>query len=305
MKDLNRGNFFKLILSTLLLNQIFSLNGKDLKRIKIKKRMIPSGNEKIPIIGLGTWRTFDIDENDLKSISNLKEILDQFIQEGGNLIDSSPMYGNSEKIIGKLNSGNQQNLFLATKVWTSGKENGIAQIESSFKKMNTNFIHLFQIHNLVDWKTHLKTLRKYKEKGRIKYIGITHYTKSAFSEMEKIMKTEEIDFIQIPYSVVLRDAENKILPLAKDKGIATLINRPFEGGDLFSRYKNKKVPEFIKNFGCNSIAQVLLKYILSTGGVTCVIPATSKIKHLLDNMHAGKGRLPDEKERKEIIKYFT
>ena len=265
--------------------------------IKVNKRTIPSSGENLPVIGLGTWQTFDTNG----SVANLQEIVRLFVEYGGTVIDSSPMYGNAEKVTGLIHANlDKPPLFLATKVWTTGKENGIRQIENSFRYFRTNIIDLLQIHNLTDWQIHINTLRQLREEGRIRYTGITHYVPSAFGAMEKIMKTEKIDFIQIPYSVVLRDAEKSILPLARDKGIAVLINRPFEGGDIFRSFKTRPVPDELKKFG--NWSQIFLKFILSHPDVTCIIPATSKKDHLELNMKAGSGILPDNNEREKIAK---
>ena len=271
----------------------------------MQERIIPSSGEKIPVIGIGTWQTFDVSEKS-SSFSGLENLLGVFLDKGGRLIDSSPMYGNSERISGILGKKIGREKFIyATKVWTSGESSGKKQIQQSFDRFQTEKIELFQIHNLLDWKTQIKTLRELRESGKIKYIGITHYIRSAFPEMEKIMKSEKLDFIQIPYSVEEREAEKRILPLAEEKGIAVLVNRPFEGGDLFRKFKGKSVPEFAKDLQSDSIAGLLLKYILHRKEVTCIIPATSKISHLSENMQSGTGRMPDKFEAEKIVKFFN
>ncbi|MDX1960886.1 MAG: aldo/keto reductase [Leptospiraceae bacterium] len=268
------------------------------------ERKIPSSGVNIPIIGLGTWKTFDKAPS-IESLDVLKNIVLKFYEIGGRLIDTSPMYGLAEENIGRIVSFlNFNNLLYATKVWTSGKDAGIKQIEESFTKMKVSYIELFQIHNLVDWKTQIKSLKLLKEKGRIRYIGITHYHSGAFSEMEKIIKLEKIDFIQIPYSIERVEAEESILPLCKDNGIAVLINKPFEEGNLFRKVKNKVLPNSALEIGIKTWAQFFLKYIISNDAVTCVIPATDKLNHLEDNMHAGFGVLPNLGLRKEFRKYF-
>ncbi|HMY67274.1 MAG TPA: aldo/keto reductase [Leptospiraceae bacterium] len=281
------------------------LSAEKTKEKGLQERIIPSSGEKIPVIGIGTWQTFDVSEKS-SSFSELEKLLALFQEKGGKLIDSSPMYGNSEKISGILGKKLGREKFIyATKVWTSGESSGKNQIRESFHRFQAEKIEIFQIHNLLDWKTHIKTLRELKESGKIKYIGITHYVRSAFPEMEKIMKSEKIDFIQIPYSVQEREAEKRILPLSEEKGIAVLVNRPFEGGDLFRRFKGKSVPEFAKDFQSDSIAGLLLKFILHRKEVTCIIPATSKTSHLSENMQAGAGRIPDRSEAEKILQFFS
>ncbi|MCP5503172.1 MAG: aldo/keto reductase [Leptospiraceae bacterium] len=267
----------------------------------MQTRIIPSTSESIPVIGLGTYMSFDMTAG-TKAFQNQVEVYKKFYSLGGRLLDSSPMYGLAEEAIGHI-VPKTDSIFYATKVWTRGKDSGIQQMNESFKKMKTEKIDLMQIHNLIDWKTHLKTLRDWKERGKIRYIGITHYVSSAFSQMETIMKTEPIDFIQIPYSVETRDAENRILPLAKERKIAVLVNRPFEGGSIFHSFNNKKLPDYFSSLGCKTVASVFLKYILSEPAVTCIIPATTKLQHMKDNMEAGFS-LPEKSEQKNILKYL-
>ncbi|TGK01291.1 aldo/keto reductase [Leptospira langatensis] len=271
---------------------------------RMLKRRIPKTGEEIPAIGLGTWQTLDVDP-DPSSLAPLKEVLSEFLNTGGGIVDSSPMYGRSEEIFGILSKDipekEKRKFFLATKVWTRGEAAGKAQIEASFRKMKADKIDLFQIHNLLDTQTHLKTLRDLKDRAKIRYIGLTHFTSSAFPEMEKISIKEKPDFLQIPYSVITREAEQRILPFALENGIAVLVNRPFEEGGLFRKAKGKTLPDYFKEWDCNSFAQAFLKYLLSHPGVTAVIPATSKVSHLKDNMQAGLGRFPDAKERKVFL----
>ncbi|TGM03117.1 aldo/keto reductase [Leptospira barantonii] len=272
---------------------------------KMLERTIQRSGEKIPAIGLGTWQTMDISK-DSTELESLREVWKEFIDNGGTVVDSSPMYGRSEEIVGILASSlaeeKKKKVFYATKVWIRGESAGKAQIQSSFEKFKTNRIDLFQIHNLVDTNTHLKTLRFLQEGQKIRYLGLTHYVSSAFPEMEKIAKTENMDFIQIPYSIATRAAEERILPFAQENGIGVLINRPFEEGELFRRVKGKTLPDYFKEWDCDSFGQTFLKYILSHPAVTCVIPATSKISHLRDNLKAGFGKLPSGKDREEFRK---
>ena len=269
------------------------------------KRVIPSSGEEMPVIGLGTSRVFDIEPS--KNELNVREqILDIFYENGGRLIDTSPMYGMSEEIIGMTAKKfiEKNRFFLATKVWTEGRENGIRQIEESFQKMRADKISLIQVHNLLDWKTQIKTLRSLKDEGQIDYIGITHYKSNAFDEMIKIMKAEKVDFAQFNYSMGEREAEQKILPFCKENGIATLINRPFMRGRLFRETQKKKLPSWVSDYDIDSWGQFFLKYIISNDAVTNVIPATSKTKNMLDNASAGMGKMLDEKAKKRMLGVF-
>jgi diketogulonate reductase-like aldo/keto reductase len=268
----------------------------------MNKRRIPSSNEEIPVIGLGTWQTFDVG-NSKQEREPLKEVLKILIKNGGSLIDSSPMYGRSEKVVGELTTelGIKSSIFEATKVWTTGLNDGRNQLNNSFRLLQTNSLDLLQIHNLLDWKTHLRTLQDLKEKKQIRYIGITHYHQGGYAEMEKIMKHEPIDFIQINYNLATREANEKLLPLAQDKGIAVIINRPYEGGTLFRKFKNKPLPEWAAEFNAKTWGQFFLKFILANQAVTCVIPGTSKPKHMTDNTQAGYGDLPNDTHIKKMI----
>ena len=259
----------------------------------------------MPVIGLGTSRVFDIEPS--KNELNVREkILEVFYENGGRLIDTSPMYGMSEEIIGITAKKyiEKNRFFLATKVWTEGRENGMRQIEESFQKMRTDKISLIQVHNLLDWKTQIKTLRSLKDEGRIDYIGITHYKSNAFDEMVKIMKAEKVDFAQFNYSMGEREAEQKILPFCKDNGIATLINRPFMRGRLFREVQEKKLPSWVSDYDIDSWGQFFLKYIISHDAVTNIIPATSKPKNMLDNARAGMGRMLGKKAKKRMLEVF-
>jgi len=218
-------------------------------------RAIPSSDEKLPAIGLGTWRTFDVDfTSDTRR--QLEGVLSLFVKLGGRVIDTSPMYGRAEEVIGDLTAtlGIRDKLFLATKVWTRGKESGISSMERSMVRLRTKHIDLMQVHNLVDVHTHLATLREWKEQGRIRYLGITHYESGAFGEVEKIMRSEKLDFVQINYSVMEREAEERVLPLAQERGIAVVVNRPFGGGDLFEQARTKPLPAWATEFDCRSWA---------------------------------------------------
>jgi diketogulonate reductase-like aldo/keto reductase len=267
----------------------------------ILTRPIPSSGEAIPAVGLGTWRTFDVGPAPAER-APLKTVLQRFVELGGRVIDSSPMYGTAESVAGDLAAdlGVTDTLFFATKVWTSGREAGVAQIEQSFRRFRTKRLDLLQIHNLLDWKTQLRTLGDFKQTGRIRYLGVTHYTSSAYDELERVLRSEQLDFLQVNYSVGEREAERRILPLAAERGIAVLVNRPFSEGGLFQRVRGKALPTWASEIGCESWAQLLLKWVLGNPAATCVIPATSRPEHLVDNMNAGVGALPDEKMRNQI-----
>jgi diketogulonate reductase-like aldo/keto reductase len=265
-------------------------------------RAIPSSGEKVPVVGLGTWEVFDVDLRPDKE-KQLGDVLSTFVQLGGRVIDSSPMYGRAEAVIGVLaiKLGLREKLFLATKVWTQGRAEGIESMERSMSRFQTKRIDLMQVHNLVDVSTQLATMRDWKAQGRFRYIGITHYNSGAFPQVEKALRSEKLDFLQINYSIMEREAEERILPLAQDRQVAVIINRPFGGGDLFRRVRSKPLPEWAAEIECRSWAQFFLKWILGHGAVTCAIPATDKVEHLRDNMEAGRGRLPDAKMRHRIL----
>jgi aryl-alcohol dehydrogenase-like predicted oxidoreductase len=264
-------------------------------------RPIPSGSETIPVIGVGTWRVFDVGTG-ASERAPLRDVLRSFVALGGRMIDSSPMYGAAETVAGDLASdlGVVDKLFVATKVWTSGREAGIAQMERSMKLLRKPTLDLMQIHNLLDWRTHLKTLREWKQAGRVRYIGVTHYTSSAYDELERVLAAEPLDFVQVNYSLAEREAEKRILPLARDRGVAVIVNRPFAEGDLFGRVRGRAVPEWSKDLGCDSWAQLFLKWILGHPAVTCVIPGTGKPQHLADNVKAGHTPIPDAALRDRI-----
>ncbi len=251
---------------------------------------------------MGSSRTFDISLDDTTR-TQLSEVLQRFFDHGGTLIDSSPMYGSAESVLGELLQGvsNKDVLFAATKVWTDGKESGIQQMGQSMERMHVDRFDLMQIHNLRDWKIHLKTLRDWKEQGKIRYIGITTSHNRAHDELIEALKAERFDFVQFSYNLGNRESEKRLLSLAKDKGIATLINRPFQRGELFQHVKGKSLPDWAGEFDCASWAQFFLKFVLSHPAVTCAIPATSKPRHMADNMAAGFGRLPDDAMRKRMI----
>jgi diketogulonate reductase-like aldo/keto reductase len=271
-------------------------------KLPLLQRKIASSGEPIPVIGLGTWQAFDVGPDQAER-RPLEEVLALFVRLGGKVVDSSPMYGRAEQVIGEIAAklDLHKSLFLATKVWTTGKEEGISSMEKSLAKLRTKRIDLMQVHNLVDARAHLATLRDWKEQGRATYLGITHYTSSAYPEVAKLLRTEKIDFVQINYSVLEREAEKEILPLAQERGVAVIANRPFGGGNLFPRIRQKALPDWAAEFDCHSWAQFFLKWIIAHPAVTCAIPATSKARHLEDNMQGGAGRMPDEKLRRRML----
>lgn len=271
----------------------------------IMKRAIPSSGEALPIVGLGTWIQFDVGTS-ASERAPLREVLMQMKQHGGKVIDASPMYGNSEEVVGDLTQelGIADHFFFATKVWTSGEQAGIRQMEASMQKMQRSTMDLMQIHNLTDWKTHIKTLRQWKEAGKTRYIGVTHYTDSAHARLEEIIRTEDIDFVQFNYSIRSRHAEQSLLETARKQGVAVIINRPYEGGSLFRLVRNEEIPAWAKEYDINSWGQFFLKFILSHPAVTCAIPGTSNPKHVIDNMLAGYGKLPDEDAREKMAGYI-
>lgn len=290
--------------AALLLDPSSSAAQNDIKMIL--ERKIPSTGELLPVVGLGSWQQFDVGTG-LAERAPLKEVLKTMQETGGKLIDASPMYGRAEQVIGDLATELKVNdrLFLATKVWTTGKQEGIDQMNASLQKMRRKKIDLMQIHNLQDWETHLKTLKDWKAAGKVRYIGITHYTDASHSRLEQIVKSESIDFVQFNYSIRSRNAEKSLLKTAKDKGVAVIINEPFEQGALFRAVKGKQLPGWAADYDIQSWAQFFLKYILSNNAVTCVIPGTSDVKHLADNLAAGQGRLPDETGRQKMLEWIA
>ena len=269
-------------------------------------RRIPSSGETIPAIGLGTSGPFEVGA-DQSARAPLREVLQAFFTGGATLIDTSPMYSTAEAVLGDLLTPEQQaKVFMATKVWTPGsgghgEQKGVEQMQRSMALLKHKRIELMQVHNLVDLDAHLKTLRRWKAEGRVKYLGITHYTTSSYPDLISIIEREKLDFVQFNYSVATREAEKRLLPLCADKGVAVIINRAFEDGSLFTRVQGKELPAWAGEFGATSWAQVFLKFVLAHPAVTCVIPATGKVRNLIDNLGAGIGGLPNEKQRKQII----
>ena len=276
---------------------------------KLLMRRIPSSGETIPAIGLGTSGPFEVG-SDEAARAPLREVLKGFFAGGATLIDTSPMYSSAESVLGDLLTvGQQEKVFIATKVWTPGsgvhgEQKGIEQMQRSMNLLKRKRIELMQVHNLVDLDAHLKTLHRWKAEGRIKYIGVTHYTTASYPDLISIIEREKVDFVQFNYSVTTREAEKRLLPLCADKGVAVLVNRAFEDGDLFTQVQGRPLPAWAAEFGAQSWAQVFLKFVLAHPAVTCVIPATGKIRNLLDNLGAATGVLPDAKQRAQIIAEF-
>jgi diketogulonate reductase-like aldo/keto reductase len=268
----------------------------------MQTRPIPASGEPLPVIGCGTWRTFDVGASP-SARAQLTDVLRVLFAAGGSVIDSSPMYGSSEEVVGDLlAAANARNeAFIATKVWTTGKAAGIAQMQRSMELLRAPRIDLMQVHNLIDVRTHLSTLRTWKTEGLVRYLGVTHYTSSAYDQLEAVMRAERLDFVQLNYALDDRAAEQRLLPLAAERGIAVLVNRPFGGGGLLSRLSGSPVPDWAGEIGCTSWAQILLKFVLANPAITCAIPATSRPQHMADNVQAGLGAYPDAALRARMI----
>lgn len=267
-------------------------------------RSIPGSAEQLPIIGLGTARVFNVDDSP-ELLAPLRAVLKELLDGGGSVIDTAPSYGMAERVVGDLVTGLESGkVFLATKVAANGKEAGLRQIQNSFKDLRTGVVDLYQVHNLRDTKQQLGLLRELQAEGKIRYIGITHYVDSQHDELVDWVRREPMDFLQFNYSIAGRTAEQTLLPLCEDMGVATMINRPFKRGRLFRGVKGKALPEWAADFDCHSWGQFFLKYIAANPAVTNIIPATANPKHMLDNIQAGKGRLPDARQRAKMIQFI-
>ena len=268
-------------------------------------RPIPHSSERLPAIGVGTYETFDVGKGAAER-AELKEVLRTLVAQGASVVDSSPMYGRAEGVVGDLAAelGLHARLFIATKVWTRGEKAGIEQMEDSARLLRAQKIDLMQVHNLVDWKTHLKTLKRWKAQGRLRHIGITHYHSGAFDDLMSVLRTREFDFVQFNYSMVEHEADQRLLPLCAELGVGVLVNRPFSQGGLFPRVKGKPLPEWAAEFECASWAQFFLKWILGHPAVTCAIPGTRRVQHLNDNLGAARGRLPDQAMRRKMLAHL-
>jgi len=303
--DLSRRRFLKNLGGLGLLTLFGPHNVSALIEKPIIRR-IPSTGEQLPVIGMGSWKTFDV-ADDSRARSDRLQVLRTFFDMGGAVIDSSPMYGSSEEVIGHClgRIGDRDKLFSATKVWIMGKQSGVKQMLNSEGYWGVQGFDLMQIHNMVDWEVHLDTLRDMKAEGRIRYIGITTSHGRRHKALEQALKKESFDFVQFTYNMVDREVEQLLLPLAAERGIATIINRPFRRGDLFRYTEGKTLPSWASEFDCHNWAQFFLKFIISHPHVTCTIPATSRVDHMQENMGAGFGRLPDPGTRQRMIEYFS
>jgi len=273
---------------------------------RMQTRRIPSSGEMLPVIGCGTWRGFDVG-GDAAERARLAEVLHVLFEAGGRAIDTSPMYGAAEEVTGDLLTAMKvrEAPFIATKVWTRGKQAGLAQMQRSMQLLRTERLDLMQIHNLVDWRMHLATLRAWQAEGRIRYLGITHYTTSAYEELEAVMRAEAVDFVQLNYALDDRTAERRLLPLAAERGIAVLVNQPFGGGGLLRSLLGRALPDWAAEIGCVSWAQLLLKFVLGHPAVTCAIPGTGRPDHMRDNARAGFGAIADAAMRARMVALLT
>jgi diketogulonate reductase-like aldo/keto reductase len=269
------------------------------------RKPIPASGEPLPVIGMGTWQTFHVGAAEAER-APLREVLKVFFRAGGTLIDSSPMYAQAEEVTGDLVAelGEHEQLFSATKVWIDGREEGMEQMGRSFRRMRVETMDLMQVHNLRDWRMHLPTLRDWQERGRIRYLGITTSNLAQYDEFAAVMRSEPWDFVQLNYNLAVRQAEEVLLPLAAERGMAVLVNRPFGGGQLFPRVRGRELPAWAAEFDCASWAQFFLKFVVSHPAVTCAIPATSNPRHAADNMAAGFGRLPDADMRARMVRHL-
>ena len=270
-------------------------------RTALISRKIPSSGEQIPVIGLGTSRTFEVGVSAAER-EPLRAVLEAFFAGGARLIDTSPMYSTAERVLGELLTPEMHaRAFLATKVWTRGARAGIEQMTHSEQQLLAKPLDLIQVHNLLDLGTQLATLREWQAAGRVRYVGVTHYTVSGQADLERVVSHERLDFVQLNYSPVTRAAEQRLLPLAAERGVAVLVNRPFEDGGIFGRLRGKPLPAFAADLDATSWGQLILKFIAAHPAVTCIIPATASVAHLEDNLAAGRGRLPDERQRELIV----
>jgi diketogulonate reductase-like aldo/keto reductase len=298
---MNRRDACRLIAATALAGPALATEARAMV-----KRRIPSSGEQIPVIGMGSSNTFDV-EDSAGATDPLRAVLSALVEGGGTVIDTSPMYGRSETILGNLiaDLSLRPRLWLATKVWTRGREAGAAQVAESMRRLRTGRLELLQIHNLLDWREHLPTLRSLERAGKVRYLGLTHYRADAHVELERVLAEERFDWLQVNYSLAERAADARLLPFCRDKGIAVMANRPFADGEMFARVRGKPLPPWAAELGCASWAQFFLKYVASHPAITCVIPATSKPGNMRDNIAAGLGPLPDEKQRSRMREYWN
>jgi len=267
----------------------------------MRSRPIPSSGEEIPVVGLGTWQQFDVGDSP-EVRTRLLEVLRSTTGQGGRVVDTSPMYGRAESVLGDLlpRLERPEEVFVATKVWTRGRQDGIGQMQASMERLGRSVVDLMQVHNLVDWTTHLETLEDWKEAGRVRYTGVTHYRDAAHPKLREVIAARDVDFLQVNYSIRSRHAEEELLPAARDQGVAVLVNRPFEGGSLFRLVRGRELPGWAAELGIRTWAQLFLKFVLGHPAVTCVIPGTSDPEHAAENMAAGHGPLPDAAIRERM-----
>ena len=270
------------------------------------ERRIPRTGESIPAVGLGTWQVFDVAGDD-RAMALARETLRVFVEKGGRVVDSSPMYGSSESVTGRLAAelGAREKLFVATKVWTTGRQAGIRQMEESLRKLGVERLDLMQVHNLTDVQTHLAILGDWKRAGRIRYLGITHYHAGAHAELASLIARGDIDFVQVNYSLAEPEAERRLLHAAAASDTAVIVNRPFAAGAMLRRVTGKPLPAWAAELGCESWAQFFLKWILAHPAVTCVIPATRNPSHMADNLAAAGGPLPDQPLRRRMAEHWA
>jgi diketogulonate reductase-like aldo/keto reductase len=272
---------------------------------KMTARKVPSSGEEIPVIGMGSSDTFDVGD-DPASRDGLRGVLRSLVEGGGRVIDTSPMYGRAETVLGDLidDLGLGPKLWYATKVWTRGRDAGAKQIDESFARLRTKKLDLLQIHNLLDWREHVPTLRALQAAGRVRYSGLTHYRADAHADLERVLGEEKFDWLQVNYSLVEREAEDRLLPFCRDRGVAVMVNRPFADGAMFAKVRSRPLPGWAEEIGCRSWGQFFLRFVVSHPAVTCVIPATSKPQHMIDNAAAGLGPLPNEQQRRRMAEYW-
>ena len=297
---MTRTEFIRMLTAALLSGAPGVARSQDTGEGQMQTRPIPSSGERLPVIGCGTWRGFDVRPG---RANGLRAVLEALFEAGGSVIDSSPEYGAAEAVVGDLleRMDAHDRAFLATKVWSRGRASGIGQMNRSFELLRDDVVDLMQVHNLIDWRTHLETMRAWKREGRIRYVGITHYTERAHDELEAIMRAERLDFVQLNYAANDRGAAQRLLPLAADRGIAVLVNRPFGGGGLLRRLSRRPLPGWASDIDCTSWAQVLLKFVLAQQAVTCVIPGTADPVHMRDNALSGREPYPDDALQQRIV----
>ncbi|MBK1696315.1 aldo/keto reductase [Rhodovibrio salinarum] len=310
MSQLRRGCTRRQFLATTAAAALAPTFGPELARAAsqgIHTRAIPSSGERIPAVGMGTWITFNVGGS-TQLREHRKRILAEFFAHGGGMIDSSPMYGSSEDVVGWCldRLGKPDGLISATKVWTRGMRDGVQQMARSRALWGLDSFDVMQVHNLVDWQTHLKTLRAHKDEGKVRYIGVTTSHGSRHDELERIMRNEPLDFVQFTYNILDRWAEDRLLPLARERGIAVIVNRPYKRKQLFQQYQDQPLPGWAEaEAGAQNWAEFFLKFIISHPAVTCAIPATSQIPHMRENMGALSGPLPEQKTREKMARYVA